>query len=108
MAALEQLSSRAQAGGSEWALGLVARSRALTTVGSAAEEHYTEAIERLGRSRMAAYLARTHLLYGEWLRRGGRGICSSPEPRVARVTTGGVCLDGTVFPGGAPAIQEDT
>ena len=70
--ALEALASRAQASGTEWALGLAARSRALTTGGAAAEPHYREAIERLGRSRMAVFLARTHLVYGEWLRREGR------------------------------------
>ncbi|WP_110851919.1 ATP-binding protein [Georgenia satyanarayanai] len=70
--ALERLSVRARASGTEWALGLAARSRALTSTGPAAEEHYREAIERLGRCRMATHLARAHLLYGEWLRREGR------------------------------------
>ena len=55
-----------------WALGLAARSRALTSTGPAAEEQYREAIERLAKSRMAGYLARAHLVYGEWLRREGR------------------------------------
>jgi DNA-binding CsgD family transcriptional regulator len=50
----------------------LARSRALTGTGPAAEEHYREAIERLGACRMATHLARTHLVYGEWLRREGR------------------------------------
>ncbi len=69
--ALDQLDERARASGTEWALGLTARSRALTSGGAEAEEHYREAIARLGRSRMTAHLARTHLVYGEWLRRGG-------------------------------------
>jgi DNA-binding CsgD family transcriptional regulator len=70
--ALDQLSARARASGTPWALGLAARSHALTSTGPAAEDHYREAIERLGRCRMAVYLARTHLVYGEWLRREGR------------------------------------
>lgn len=70
--ALEQLSSRARASGTSWALGLEARSRALTTAGPEAEEHYREAIAHLGASLIAGEAARAHLLYGEWLRRAGR------------------------------------
>jgi DNA-binding CsgD family transcriptional regulator len=70
--ALEQLDAYATASGTAWALGLAARSRALTVAGPDAEEHYREAIERLGECRMAAHLARAHLVYGEWLRRESR------------------------------------
>ncbi|MGL5809927.1 MAG: hypothetical protein ACRCYQ_08285, partial [Nocardioides sp.] len=48
--ALERFSSRALACDTSWALGLAARSRALTNAGPIAEENYREAIERLGRS----------------------------------------------------------
>lgn len=81
--ALEQLSARAHASGTEWALGLAARSRALTSTGPTAEEHYREAIERLGRCRMATHLARAHLLYGEWLRREGRRQDAREQLRTA-------------------------
>ncbi|NLG23082.1 MAG: ATP-binding protein, partial [Actinomycetales bacterium] len=70
--AFEELSSRARASGTQWALGLAARSRALLSTGTTAEEHYREAIERLRQCRIATYHARTHLVYGEWLRREGR------------------------------------
>lgn len=70
--ALEQLSSRARASGTSWALGLESRSRALTITGPEAEEHYREAIAHLGASLIAGEAARAHLLYGEWLRRAGR------------------------------------
>ncbi|WJK35840.1 LuxR family transcriptional regulator [Solwaraspora sp. WMMA2065] len=70
--ALEQLSSRADAYGTSWALGLAARSRALASTGPDAEKNYREAIERLEKSRMASDTARAHLVYGEWLRREGR------------------------------------
>jgi DNA-binding CsgD family transcriptional regulator len=81
--ALEQLSSLALASGTEWALGLLARSRALTSSGPAAEEHYLEAIERLSRCRMVSHLARTHLVYGEWLRRERRRQDAREHLRIA-------------------------
>lgn len=56
----------------EWGLGTEARSRALLSAASEADGLYREAIDRLGRSRGAVALARTHLIYGEWLRREDR------------------------------------
>jgi DNA-binding CsgD family transcriptional regulator len=70
--AVEEFSARASACDTPWALGLVARSRALTSVGAVAEGAYREAIERLGQSRMRGETARAHLVYGEWLRRENR------------------------------------
>jgi len=67
--AVARLTSCADVPGSNWAAGLLARSRALVA-GSEAE--YIEAVERLGRTRLRFELARTRLLYGEWLRREGR------------------------------------
>jgi DNA-binding CsgD family transcriptional regulator len=71
-AALRQLSARTCGAGSEWALGIQARSRALLSDGPAADTLYREAIDRLGRGRVAVHLARAHLVYGEWLRREQR------------------------------------
>lgn len=70
--ALERLRQRTQAAGTEWALGVEARSRALVNDGAIAEDLYREAIARLARCRLALELARAHLLYGEWLRRARR------------------------------------
>lgn len=70
--AMMQLQQRADAAGTEWALGLKARSQALLSAGHAAEALFVESIERLGRTRVAVDLGRTHLLYGEWLRRERR------------------------------------
>jgi DNA-binding CsgD family transcriptional regulator len=71
-AALEWLSERTRVLPTDWALGIEARIRALLGEGSAAESCYQESIERLGRTRVRAELARGHLLYGEWLRRERR------------------------------------
>jgi DNA-binding CsgD family transcriptional regulator len=82
-AALEQLDSRALASGTQWALGMAARSRALTSAGPGAEDHYREGIERLSKCRIATHLARTHLVYGEWLRREGRRQDAREQLRTA-------------------------
>jgi DNA-binding CsgD family transcriptional regulator/tetratricopeptide (TPR) repeat protein len=70
--ALERLTGMTQASGTDWALGLQARCQALVGDDAAAEPHYREAIERLGRTRIRGELARTHLDHGEWLRRNDR------------------------------------
>jgi DNA-binding CsgD family transcriptional regulator len=72
VSALERLSDRTVAGGAELAHGLVARSRALLAGDDQAEALYREAIDQVGRSCATAELARTQLLYGEWLRRRRR------------------------------------
>jgi len=70
--ALIRLEERTRAAGTDWALGVLARSRALASEGSEADELYDEAIERLGRTHMAVDVARAQLVYGEWLRRENR------------------------------------
>jgi DNA-binding CsgD family transcriptional regulator len=70
--ALDQLARKAEATGTEWALGIEARSRALLSRVGSAEDAFRDAIEHLSRTRVQAELARTHLLYGEWLRRANR------------------------------------
>ncbi|MFF4600200.1 AAA family ATPase [Amycolatopsis sp. NPDC001319] len=82
-AAADRLSERACLSGTEWALGVDARSRALLREGQAAEDLYTEAIDRLGRSRITPHLARARLLYGEWLRRRGRRVDARGPLRAA-------------------------
>lgn len=82
-AALDELDSRARASGSSWSRGLAARSRALTSTGAVADDHYREAIELLGACRIVTHLARTHLVYGEWLRREGRRLDAREQLRTA-------------------------
>nr|WP_275403735.1 LuxR family transcriptional regulator [Nocardioides jishulii] len=86
--AAAQVCSRARASGSPWALGIAARSDGLVSAGAAADEHFSEAIAQLGRSRMGGLLARTHLVYGEWLRREGRRRDARDQLRTAHQLLG--------------------
>lgn len=81
--ALDRLAGRAQACGTDWALGLAARSRALLSDGDTAERAFREAVEHLSRARVRAELARAHLLYGEWLRRESRRVDARTELALA-------------------------
>jgi DNA-binding CsgD family transcriptional regulator len=70
--ALAKLAEHTRASGTDWALGIEARSRALLSAGQAAEDLYREAVLRLARTRLTSHLARARLVYGEWLRRESR------------------------------------
>jgi hypothetical protein len=63
--------------------GIQPRSRALVSEPQAAEGLYHEAIDRLGRTQLRPELARGHLLYGEWLRRGSRRVDARAQLRAA-------------------------
>jgi DNA-binding CsgD family transcriptional regulator len=84
--ALAQLAERTQASGTDWALGIEARSRALLADGEEADRLYAEAVERLSRRRVAPYLARAQLVYGEWLRRARRRRDAREQLRAAHGT----------------------
>src|SRR3954447_19202191 len=81
--ALERLAGKARATRTDWALGVEARARALLGEGADAERWFRTAIDGLERTRVRAELARTHLLYGEWLRRESRRLEARAELRVA-------------------------
>ncbi|WP_162272778.1 helix-turn-helix domain-containing protein, partial [Nocardia lijiangensis] len=70
--ALQRLAERAGASETPWAMGILARSRALVADDSAAEELYLRALSLLERTPLTTEVARTRLLYGEWLRRRRR------------------------------------
>jgi DNA-binding CsgD family transcriptional regulator len=92
--AVDRLSQTTTASGTDWGLGMEARSRALISAGPVAEELYQEAIARLSRTRIVTHLARAHLLYGEWLRREKRRIDARAQLRTAREMFVGMGADG--------------
>ncbi len=92
--ALHRLSRITRAAGTNWALGIEARSRALVSTGQEAEHLYREAIERLGRTRIRPELARSHLVYGEWLRRVNRRVDARDQLRAAHALSVSVGAEG--------------
>ena len=83
VSALPRLEERTSEAGTDWALGIQARSRALIDAGENADSLYREAIERLGRTRIVVHRARAQLVYGEWLRREGRRLDAREQLRAA-------------------------
>jgi DNA-binding CsgD family transcriptional regulator len=81
--AYRRLSETTVVTGTEWALGIDSRSRALLAGNNHAERLYSEAIDRLGHTRVRFELARAHLLYGEWLRRQNRRLDARRQLRTA-------------------------
>ena len=92
--ALERLTESTRACGTDWALGVEARSQALLSDGEVADRLYREAIDRLGRTRVRGALARAYLLYGEWLRRETRRIDAREQLRTAHRMFATIGADG--------------
>jgi DNA-binding CsgD family transcriptional regulator len=83
IAALNRLAEKAQATRTHWARGIEARARALLADRVSADRWFRLAVDHLGRTRVRPELARTHLLYGEWLRREGRRLDARAELNIA-------------------------
>jgi DNA-binding CsgD family transcriptional regulator len=93
-AALDRLSERTRASGTDWALGIEAVSRASLSEGQDTEPLYREAVERLANSRGILHLARARLLYGEWLRRENRRVDAREQLRTAHEVFSGIGAEG--------------
>ena len=94
--ALDRLAEIARASDTDWLLGVEARCRALLIDDDLAEASYQESIERLGRTSIRVALARTQLLYGEWLRRSGRRVDAREQLRAAFEFFAKVGMEGFV------------
>ena len=94
MAALDRLEAGASASGSPWGAAIAARSRAMLSKGDAAESRYRDAIERLTPTALSFDLARTHLVYGEWLRRVRRNVEAREQLRIAHTLFSDFGMEG--------------
>jgi DNA-binding CsgD family transcriptional regulator len=90
---LSRLSEMTQPAGTDWALGTETRSRALLADGETAEALYREAIERFARTTLRPELARSQLLYGEWLRREDRRADAREQLRAAYDRFGAIGME---------------
>ena len=81
--AVEWITEMTSASATPWALGVQARSRALLASGDDADAAFGDAISWLEQTKVGAELARTHLLYGEWLRRERRRTDAREHLRTA-------------------------
>ncbi|MGW1738239.1 helix-turn-helix transcriptional regulator [Nocardia sp. NPDC001965] len=95
--ALVRLTEITRPSGTDWAAGIEARSHALLSDGAEAESRYQEAISRLGRTGLRGELARAHLLYGEWLHRGGNVPAARTQLRTAYDLFTGMGMRGFTF-----------
>jgi DNA-binding CsgD family transcriptional regulator len=91
--ALHRLEEGTRAGGTDWAMGVWARSAALLNDGNGAETLYREAIERFDRGRLTIHLARAQLAYGEWLRRKNRRLDAREQLSTAHDTFGDIAAE---------------
>jgi DNA-binding CsgD family transcriptional regulator len=83
VSAASELHDQATVSGTDTALGLAERAAALVSDSAEAERHYQAAITHFSRSPFAVYLPRTHLVYGEWLRRAKRRADARHHLRIA-------------------------
>jgi DNA-binding CsgD family transcriptional regulator len=81
--AFERLTESTAPSGTAWAAAVEDRCRALLSEGALAEELYRSAIDWLSPTALRLDLARTRLLFGEWLRRENRPADAREQLREA-------------------------
>jgi DNA-binding CsgD family transcriptional regulator len=92
--ALKRLQGSAGSSPTQWAAGMRARCQALLETGGNAEQLYEAAISHLDQSLIRSELGRTHLLFGEWLRRQGRRTDARKHLGTAHEILLDLALDG--------------
>jgi len=80
--ALDALAESLDGCETDWGEGTLARARALVSEADSAK-HFRDAIERLSRTQLRPELARSRLLYGEWLRREGQRVEAREQLRAS-------------------------
>jgi DNA-binding CsgD family transcriptional regulator len=100
-AAMDAVAPRWLACQTPWSLGLLARCQALLADDDHAEAEYRLSIERLRQCRVTPELARSHLLYGEWLRHRRRRRGAREQLRTAYEMFGSLGMEA--FEGRATA-----
>jgi DNA-binding CsgD family transcriptional regulator len=83
VSAMKRFEARALAANTPALLGLLARCRALVAAGDHVEALYLDSIARLEAATAEAEVARSRLLYGEWLRRANRALDAREQLRLA-------------------------
>jgi DNA-binding CsgD family transcriptional regulator len=91
--ALERLSTTTVTG-SKWSAGIEARARALVSSGDTADHWYAESIACLAQTPLRPELARSQLVYGEWLRRQNRRVDARHQLRAAHESLAAMGADG--------------
>jgi DNA-binding CsgD family transcriptional regulator len=81
--ALAQIEERAVVVETPYAMGLMWRCRALVSTDNQTQSSFDRSIEWFEKSSWATERARTHLLYGEWLRRRNQRIDARTQLRAA-------------------------
>ncbi len=93
--AVAEFAPAAEAAGSPWALGILARCRGLLAADAAeAENDYLRSVELLRTTPVTLGLARSRLVYGEWLRRRRRRSDARGQLRAALESFERLGIDG--------------
>jgi DNA-binding CsgD family transcriptional regulator len=77
------MSETTQASGADWGLGVEARCRALMSDKEEVDDLYRAALDHFDKAMLRTQTGRTHVLYGEWLRRGRRRVEAREHLRAA-------------------------
>ncbi len=90
---LDRLTRTTAPAATQFARGVEARACALLSAGSTAEKYYLQAIDCFSRAGLRVELGRSHLLYGEWLRRENRRVDGRSQLRAAHALLSAIGME---------------